>query len=83
VNSKKLNDLQRDFLHINYWGGFYGYRKAIDLFLSMGLSPFMKSYQNKCVIDACINGLQIDTLKYLVEDSYKGNYKNPRYKCAD
>ena len=53
-----------------YWAAFFGYRKTIDKFLNgLGISPFIKLYNQKNVIDAATEGLQYDLLEYLIKDS--------------
>jgi len=45
VNSKQLTKTQQEFVHIYYWAAFYGQKDTLDLFLNLGLSPFMKMYK--------------------------------------
>ena len=53
-----------------YWAGYYGCFETVDLFLGkLGISPFIKLYNNKNVIDAAVDGSQLEMLKYLVKDS--------------
>ena len=42
----------------------------INLFLSqIGLSPFAKSFLNKNIVDACIEGNQFHLLEYMIKGS--------------
>jgi hypothetical protein len=56
VHRKKLNDTQRTFGTLFYWAGYYGDKQLVDKFLGLGLSPFLKLFHHKNVIDGCIEG---------------------------
>ena len=45
----------------------------------IGVSPFVKLYQKKSVIDACILGNQYETLEFLVKGSRKDSLEMTRY----
>ena len=57
----------------------------------LGISPFIKLYNHKNVIDAAVDGSQLETLEYLVKDSRQqikdenGNLDPPiqKYKIVD
>jgi len=57
VNTKHLNQDQRRFSKLFYWSAFYGLQDVVFKFLGLGVSPFMKIYNGKNAIDACIEGL--------------------------
>jgi hypothetical protein len=42
------------------------------MFLEFGISPFIKTYNNQSPMKAAILGLQINTLKFLVQNSAMG-----------
>ena len=69
VNAKELLPTQMLFAHGFYWAGFYGQQEAMDMFLSIGMSPFIKLIDQKNVIDAVIEGWNLDDLEYLIKDS--------------
>jgi ankyrin repeat protein len=69
VNTKHLNEDQRRFSKLFYWSAFYGLQDVVFKFLGLGVSPFMKIYNGKNAIDACIEGLQYDLLELLLKDS--------------
>jgi len=65
-----LNEEQKLFGHAYYWAGFYGQRDVIELFLErIGMSPFVKLIEKKNVIDALIEGCNIEELEHLIKDS--------------
>ena len=40
-----------------YWAAYYGLKETVELFLGkLGISPFIKIYNNKNVIDAAVEG---------------------------
>jgi hypothetical protein len=58
------------FGSIYYWAGFYGIKETVKLFLGkLGVSPFIKLFNNQNVIDAAVEGSQYDMLEFLVLDS--------------
>ena len=57
VNHKVLSLGQLQFCRMYYWAGYFGYNEMIEFFVSsLGISPFLKLYYQRSVIDACIKG---------------------------
>lgn len=53
-----------------YWAAYYGMKETVDLFIQkLGMSPFIKLYNFKNVIDAAVEGSQFELLEYLIKDS--------------
>ena len=50
--------------------------------MKLGISPFMKIFRGKSVIHACIEGNQIQLLRYLLKDS-KRSAQNNKYSICD
>ena len=40
---KRLTEEQARFLKVYYWSAFYGLKKSVDIFLKIGISPFIKT----------------------------------------
>lgn len=54
-NVKECNSIQKQFLSLFYWGGYYKMDKIVTYFPRyLGISPFMKIFQNQNIILACI-----------------------------
>ena len=65
-----MTKIQFLFGSLFYWAGYYGLKETVDLFLNkLGVSPFIKLYNNKNVIDAAVEGSQYEMLEYLAQDS--------------
>ena len=51
------------FGSIYYWAGYYGIKETVKAFLGkLGVSPFVKFYNNQNVIDAAVEGSQYEML---------------------
>ena len=72
---------QRSFLHMAYWSIALSegkqsqaeiYMKKFIYFfiIDLGISPFVKCYQGKTLIEACIDSRRLDTLKELLSHTY-------------
>jgi hypothetical protein len=46
----------------------------------IGISPFIKLYQKKNIIDACIMGNQYDVMEYLVKGSSRKSLENTNHQ---
>ena len=68
---KELNPLQALFNRIFYWAAYYSIKETVDLFLDMGVSPFMKIFKGSGAFEAAIQGVQYNMLRYLIKDSSK------------
>ena len=78
LKHKELSKLQQEFTHLFYWGAYYDFKETVDIFLSMGINPFMKMFKGQGAFEAAIMGVKYDMLKYIIKDSKK---LGKRYKC--
>ena len=70
VKHRQLSKIQFLFGSLYYWAAFYGQFETVELFLSkLGISPFIKLYNHKNLIDAAVEGSQYEMLEYIIKDS--------------
>ena len=78
VKHTQLTEIQRIFARTFYWAAFVGDLQYCRLFLKkLGVSPFMKLFQNKNLVSACIIGCQWKTLLLLADKSKIDEEINP------
>jgi hypothetical protein len=81
VNSDKFTKEQRSYLHLVYWsvalsegnnGKAEVYMKKFIYFfiMDLGISPFVKCFDGKNLLEACIKSRRFDTLKELLSHTY-------------
>ena len=52
-----LDSVQIKLCSVFYWAAYYGDIEVVTLFLvKLGLSPFIKIFRGRSVINACIEG---------------------------
>ena len=58
------------FGSLYYWAAYYGQFETVKLFLNkLGISPFIKLYNYKNLIDAAVEGSQYEMLEFIIKDS--------------
>lgn len=79
-----MTKFQKRVTDILYWGGFFGDTQLVTIYLKyLGVSPFLKIETGKNLVSACVEGLEFELLKLLVENSQiDDNGISPKYDLS-